>query len=105
MADFDIDQLDDDLGNICSPSYGGEAFKVSGVTYYGVFAQTDQQWSFELTGNRNDAGLTLTTNRTALTPTMNGLIYRPFDSTTYRITQIKPDAQAWDITLKKPTGS
>lgn len=102
MPDFDPVQLNTDLGAICSPTYGGEAFVVSATTYYGVFNQTDQTYSFELTGNRTDATMTLVFNRGAFTPTINADVYRPFDSTTYRITDIKPDLQAFECTLNKP---
>lgn len=102
MPDFDPTQLETDLGAICSPSYGGEVFRAGGVSCYGVFNQTDQNYGFELTGTRTDASMTLVFNRGAFTPTINGLVFRPFDSTTYRITEIKPDLQAFECTLNKP---
>jgi len=40
-------------------------------------------------------------SRGVYTPTINALVYRPFDSTTYRITDFKPDLQAYDCTLNK----
>lgn len=102
MPDFDPSQLETDLGAICSPSYGGEDFRVGGATYYGVFNQTDQNYGFELTGNRIDATMTLVVNRGAFTPTIDGLVFRPFDATTYRVSDFKPDLQAFEITLTKP---
>jgi len=57
-----------------------------------------------LVGNRTDASMLLVVNRAAYTPTINALVYRPFDSVTYRVTQFKPDLQAFEITLSKPTG-
>jgi hypothetical protein len=104
MADFDPTQLNTDLAAICATTMGGENFVVGGVTYSGVFNQTDQQFSFELVGNRTDASMLLLVNRAAYTPTINALVYRPFDSVTYRVTQFKPDLQAFEITLSKPTG-
>jgi hypothetical protein len=101
MSDFDLTQLETDMSAICSTTYSGEAFVVSGVTYSGVFGQTDQQFGFELVGNRTDATVSLAFNRGAYTPTINALVYRPFDSTTYRITDFKPDLQAYDCTLNK----
>jgi hypothetical protein len=38
-------------------------------------------------------------NRGAYTPTINAVLYRPFDAVTYRITDFKPDLQAFEITL------
>jgi hypothetical protein len=101
MSDFDLTQLETDMSAICSTTYSGEAFVVGGVTYSGVFGQTDQQFGFELVGNRTDATVSLAFSRGAYTPTINALVYRPFDSTTYRITDFKPDLQAYDCTLNK----
>jgi hypothetical protein len=102
MSDFGITQLETDMAAICSLTYSGEAFVTGGVTYAGVFGQTDQQYGFELSGNRTDATINLTFSRGVYTPTINALLYRPFDSTTYRITDFKPDLQAYDCTLNKP---
>lgn len=104
MSDFDSTLLATDIEAICSTSMAGESFTVSGVTYFGVFNQTDQVYSFEEVGNRTDVSMTLIVARSAFTPTINQLLYRSFDSTTYRITDFKPDLQAFEISIRKPTG-
>jgi hypothetical protein len=104
MSDFDSTLLGTDIEAICGTSMAGESFVVSAVTYSGVFNQTDQVYSFEEVGNRTDASMTLIVARSAFTPTINQLLYRPFDSTTYRITDFKPDLQAFEISIRKPTG-
>ena len=99
MSDFDPTQLNTDLEAICATTMGGEAFVTGGVTYSGVFSQTDQIYSFEQVGNNTNAKMTLIVNRAAYTPTINALLYRSFDSVTYRITDFKPDLQAFEISL------
>ena len=99
MSDFDPTQLNTDLAAICATTMGGENFVVSGVTYSGVFNQNDQIFSFEQVGNSTNTKMTLIVNRDAYTPTLNALLYRSFDSVTYRITDFKPDLQAYEITL------
>lgn len=104
MSDFDFTIMGADIASICGTDMAGESFVVSGVTYSGVFNQTDQVYAFEEVGNRTDASMTLVVPRSAFTPTINALLYRPFDSTTYRITDFKPDLQAFEISIRKPTG-
>jgi hypothetical protein len=99
MSDFDTTQLNTDLAAICATTMAGEAFVIGGVTYSGVFSQTDQIYSFEQVGNNTNVKMTLIVNRAAYTPTINAVLYRPFDAVTYRITDFKPDLQAFEISL------
>jgi hypothetical protein len=99
MSDFDTTQLNTDLAAICATTMGGESFVTGGVTYSGIFNQLDQVYAFEQVGNSTNGRMTLVVNRAAYTPTINALVYRSFDSITYRITDFKPDLQAFEISL------
>jgi len=99
MADFDPTQLNTDLAAICATTMGGESFVTGGVTYSGIFSQNDQTFEFQLVGNNPGTKMTLVVNRGAYTPTINAVLYRSFDAVTYRITDFKPDLQAFEITL------
>ena len=104
MADFDLTQLDTDLGAVCSPTYGGEAcfYNGSSTTIYGVFTPEDAVLSFELDGRHDDRKIIVHFNASAVTPVEDANIYRPFDSTTYRITNSDRDLAGWICQLKKP---
>lgn len=104
MADFDLTQINTDLGNICSPTYGGEAVLYAGgaATIYGVFAPQDSNLTFELDGRHDDRTTIVHFNRSAVTPVEDATIYRFFDSTTYRIINADQDIQGWICQLKKP---
>ena len=99
MSDFDTTQLNTDLAAICATAMGGESFVTGGITYSGIFNQLDQVYAFEQVGNSTNGRMTLVVNRAAYTPTINALVYRSFDSITYRITDFKPDLQAFEISL------
>lgn len=73
-----------------------------GVTYYGTFAQTDAAYGFRALGHTDDASLVLVFDRLqGYAPQPNHEIYRPFDSTTYRIIDVRPDLQAYECDLRK----
>lgn len=101
-ADWDLTQLQTDMGNIIGNSRGGEAFLASAVTYYGVFNQTDAVYAFRPTGHADEVSMVLVVDRTqGYTPAVNASIHRVFDSTTYRITDIRPDQAAFECDLRK----
>ena len=103
MSDFDTTQLGSDWGGVCGSSQSGEAFAASSVTYYGVFNQTDAAYTFGLTGGQNDVKLVMVTDRSiAYIPAVNALIYRAFDSTTYRINDVRQDLAVYECDLVKP---
>ena len=102
MADFDSAQLETDLSSICSLTYGGESFRYAGgaTTYSGVFAQNQSVYDFMPTGHAADDSVRLVFSRGVLTPSVNVTVYRVGTDRTYRITQARPDIQAWECDLQ-----
>lgn len=108
ISDFGTDRLATDAQAISGPSgTGGEAFTYSGATYYGVFAELVRDFVMDTTGFNDDRHMVLCMPRASLTAgiTMNDLIFRSFDSTTYQIVRGTSD-QAWhEYTIRRPIPS
>lgn len=104
MGDWDSDDLQADLNDITSPTYGGEAFRYAGgaTTYYGVFGQTDLRFGFSPVGHSEDDVNGLVFTRGSITPAVNVTIYRIAEAATYRIISRKFDLAAWEVSLEKP---
>ncbi len=103
MSDFDTSQLGADWGGVCGAGQSGEEFRAGSVTYYGVFNQVDAAYTFDMTGGKNDVKLVMVTDRAqAYLPTVNALIFRGFDSTTYRINDVRNDLAVYECDLVKP---
>lgn len=103
--DFDLTQLAADAIGIGGENgLASEPFTYSGVTYYGVFNQVNSQAIMEVTGFVNEAFLTLCVPRISITAgiPVNSLVYRPFDSTTYRVINPTTDEQWHEYALRKP---
>jgi hypothetical protein len=103
MGDFDTSQLDADWGGVCGSTQAGEGFRASSATYYGVFNQADARYIFDLVGNKTDVSMVLIIDRAqGYVPTVNGLLYRAFDSTTYRVNDVRNDQACFECDLMKP---
>lgn len=103
MSDFDTDQLGDDWGGVCGSAQAGEAFRSASTTYYGVFNLVDARYTFDLVGGKNDVSMVLVIDRAqGLVPTVNGSIFRAYDSTTYRINDVRNDTAVFECDLEKP---
>lgn len=103
MGDFDTSQLDSDWGGVCGSSQSGEAFRAASTTYYGVFNLTDARYAFDLVGGKNDVSMVLIIDRAqGYVPTVNGTLFRPFDSTTYRVNDVRNDLACFECDLVKP---
>ena len=105
QKDFDETQLAADALAIGGPDgLASEPFTYAGVTYYGVFNQINSSAIMEATGFVNEAFITLCFPRVSLTAGMpvNSLLYRVFDSTTYRVINPNTDEQWHEYTLRKP---
>lgn len=105
QKDFDLTQLASDALAIGGPDgLASEAFTYAGVTYYGVFNQVNSSAIMEVTGFVNEAFITLCIPRTSLTAGIpaNSLLFRVFDSTTYRVINPSTDEQWHEYTLRKP---
>lgn len=105
LKDFDTTQLGIDALAIGGPDgTASEAFSYSGVTYYGVFNQTERDVIMETTGFADERQITLCIPRASITAgiPVNSYIYRPFDSTTWQIVKPNTDEQWHDYTLRRP---
>lgn len=103
MSDFPQSQLNADWGGVCGSTQSGEAFRASSVTYYGVFNQADARYTFDLVGGKADVSMILIIDRAqGLTPTVDSLIFRAFDSVTYRINDVRNDQAVFECDLVKP---
>lgn len=103
MGDFDTSQLDADWGGVCGSAQSGEAFRSGSTTYYGVFNLTDARYTFDLVGAKNDVSMVLIIDRASgYVPTVNGTLYRAFDSTTYRVNDVRGDLACFECDLVKP---
>lgn len=103
--DFDQTQLAADALAIGGQNgLASEPFTYAGVTYYGVFNQINSSAVMEVTGFVNEAFITVCIPRASLTAgiAVNELVYRPFDSTTYRVVNPNTDEQWHEYTLRKP---
>lgn len=103
--DFDLTQLAADaIGIGGEDGLASEPFTYAGVTYYGVFNQINSSAVMEVTGFVSEAFITLCIPRTTLTAGIpaNSLLYRTFDSTTYRVVNPNTDEQWHEYTLRKP---
>ena len=103
MSDFDTTQLGEDWGGVCGSMQSGEAFRSVSTTYYGVFNLTDARYTFDLVGGKNDVTMILIIDRAqGCVPTVDGQIYRAFDSTTYRVNDVRNDIAVYECDLVKP---
>ena len=103
MSDFDQDQLDSDWGGVCSNAQAGGAFLSASVTYYGVFNLVNAEYVFDLVGGKNNVSMVLIVDRAqGYVPTVNGTLFRTFDSTTYRINDVRNDEACYECDLEKP---
>jgi hypothetical protein len=103
MSDFGDDQLASDWGGVCGSSQSGEAFRSVSTTYYGVFNQADARYTFDLVGSKTDVSMVLIIDRAqGYVPTVNGLLFRAFDSTTYRVNDVRNDQAVFECDLEKP---
>lgn len=103
MGDFDSSTLGTDWGAVCGSGQSGEPFRATSTTYSGVFNLTDARYTFDLVGGKNDVSMILIVDRAAgYVPTVNGLLFRAFDSTTYRINDVRNDAACFECDLVKP---
>lgn len=105
VSDFGTTQLATDALAISGPAgTGGEAFTYASATYYGVFAEVNRDLLMDVVGYKDERQTTLVFPRASLTTgiTVNDLIYRPFDATTYQVTKSVPDLQWHECTLRRP---
>lgn len=102
--DFDTTQLATDAQAIAgSDGTASESFLLSGVTYYGVFAETGLGFAMDNVGFKDEREIRLSMPRSSLTVgiTFNSFIYRAFDSTTWQVLRGTTD-EAWhDYTLRR----
>lgn len=101
--DWDTSLLQTDLASIASAAGTGGRFLSGGVTYLGIFSQTDAVYAMRNAGFSDEASLIAVFDRQqGFTPAVNATIYRTFDSTTYRILNVRPDEAGWECDLGKP---
>lgn len=105
LKDFDVAQLATDALAIGGPDgTASEAFVYSGVTYYGVFNQTDRNVVMEAVGFVDERQITLCIPRVSLTAGIpaNAFLYRVFDATTYQVLKPDTDEQWHEYLLRRP---
>jgi hypothetical protein len=104
-SDFDLETIAADVNAICGTTgTAGEAFTFNSVTYYGLFSELNRDLFMDVVGFKDERLISLFFPRTALTPglTVNGFIFRDFDSTTYQVVKQNSGIVGHDCRLRKP---